>query len=227
MRATRPDLFEFWTAEECWLAGLLWADGCLHDRGRGRRAIIVGQVDEGTVAEAARIAGCRHSSYAQKPPRQTIHQMTIGERVAVTRIADAGLAEPKLSTRTWPDLPHMDAFLRGLFDGDGSVLWHQQGGRRKTPTTPLRLYTQFCGSLPLLEGVQTYLADFGISPKKILFNGKTRPIRKIAWNHADSLRFRSVIYAVDGPCMARKREIFFRDHSDPRATPTRLQDRAA
>jgi hypothetical protein len=207
-RVTRPDLFKHWTLEECWLAGLLWADGCLHDRGT-KKTVVLGLVDEDAIMQAALVTGCHPRSSPQAPPRKTMHSISFGERTAIARLEAVGMGEPKLTTRPWPDLPHPGAFLRGVFDGDGSVMWHQQGGRRKTARSPLRLYSHISGSALLLGGVQSFLQGYGVAPKKIFLNGRANPIHRIGWNHADSMRVADAMYADAGPYMERKRATFY------------------
>jgi hypothetical protein len=209
MRQGRPDLFERWTPEECWLAGLLWADGHYAVRGK-YRAVMLNLTDEEIIAAAANVIGCPYRTYDQHPTaggRKPLHRLSFGHPVPVGRLAAVGFSEPKLTTRPWPELPHPASFLRGLFDGDGCVTWHQQGGRHKTPRTPWRLFCHLCGSLPCIEGFQQFLHGYGISPKKPIRNGS---IHRVNWNHADSLRLAAVMYSEAGPCLQRKRETFKR-----------------
>lgn len=208
--ATRLDLFERWSPAECWLAGLLWADGHYCVR-QSWSSVQLNLTDEEAIAHAAKITGGRYRTHEQHVRdgyvRKPVHRMTFGERHAVARLVAVGFAEPKLTTRSWPNLPHLASFLRGAFDGDGSVLLHQQGGLRKLPTSPLRLHASLCGSERFLAGVQRFLAGYDITPKKIInHNG----VWKIQWNHTDSLRLAGVLYSEPGPLLSRKKAIFDR-----------------
>jgi hypothetical protein len=213
-RATRPDLFTSWTPEECWLAGLLWADGHYNESRPGKPRIMLNLTDEDAMKHAVAITGGRYGTHSQPTfdgyNRKPVHRMSFGERHAVRRLVAIGFMEPKLTTRSWPDLPHLASFLRGAFDGDGSVLLHQQGGRKKTAGSPLRLHSALCGSVPFLEGVQAFLVPYGIAPKKILGGNAMKSVWKVQWNHRDSLRLAAMMYAEPGPFIARKREIFDR-----------------
>ena len=210
-RGTRDDLFTRWDVDECWLAGILWTDGSLCDAndGRGTRKVKIAMTDQAVIQEAARITGCTPHSYEQKPPRQTVHEIRFAARDVVGRLAEAGMDQPKLTTRSWPALPHPAAFLRGLMDGDGYVTWHYQG--KRTATSKLRLFACLCGSMPLLTGAQGYLKEFGIKPKNPYPAGASKRIYSVGWNHADCLRLAKILYSDDGPCMARKRAAFLND----------------
>ena len=59
----------------------------------------------------------------------------------------------------------------------------------------------------LREGVQAFLANWGITPKKIRAHNGTWCAQ---WNHRDSLTLAEVIYSEPGPCLARKRDVFAR-----------------
>lgn len=205
----RAGLFEHWTPEECWLAGLLWADGHLAIDGSYRR-VMLNLTDEEAIAGAATVIGCQYRTYAphaSSKGRKPVHRLQFGDQVAVAHLAAIGFDEPKLTTRPWPELPYPASFLRGMFDADGSVLLHQQGGRKKSPFAPLRLYSKVYGSVPCLAGLQDFLAGYGITPKKPVRVGSTWIV---GWNHRDSLGLARVMYAESGPHLRRKREIFER-----------------
>jgi LAGLIDADG-like domain len=176
----------------------LWADGHLNRQGT-KSAVKLTLTDEDAVKKATEVTGARYHSYPQRPPRKTVHVTQFGDRPAVERLVNIGFGDKPLA---WPMLPHPASFLRGAFDGDGAVIWHQQGGRRKTVTTPLRLHTTLCGTALFLEGVQEFLAArAGISPKTISYHNG---IWRVQWNHSDSLRLAGAIYSEDGPRMDRK-----------------------
>jgi hypothetical protein len=202
---TRPDLFERWTAAECWLAGLIWADGCLSADGPWFK-VSLALVDEQAIALAAEIAGCSYSTYNRRADRRALHSIRIGHRVAVQRLRDRGLTERKSLIAEWPEFPHSSAFMRGAFDGDGSVGWYATDRGQGRRGAELRLHASLCGSVHFLDGVQRHLVAYGISERKILPHGS---IHRLQWNHADSLRLRDVLYADGGPCLERKRSIFF------------------
>ena len=61
------------------------------------------------------------------------------------------------------------------------------------------------GPAAVLEGAGGWLADQGISPKRLNRHGASW---RIAWHHADSLRLAGIMYADPGPCVARKKALF-------------------
>lgn len=205
--ATRADLFSAWTPDECWLTGLIWADGCL-TMSRGKPFVVLSMTDEQAVRDAAHVAGCRYHRRAQTPPRRDVFTMKFGAASAVAALVGLGLEPRKSLTAPWPTLPHPDAFLRGAFDGDGSVGWYVQGNQAKRRAgAPPRLHSSLCGSHAFLDGAQRFLAEKGIEPRKINTHGR---VWRLQWNHRDSLTLRDVLYSDGGPCLERKREQFFK-----------------
>jgi hypothetical protein len=208
-RATRPDLFEQWTPEECWLAGLIWTDGHLgHEHGDNWR-VTLRMTDEDVIAEAARIAGCPYSTndnpHGIGAHPKPVHSIRFGERKAVGRIAALGMSEPKLDGRYFPAIKHPASFLRGAFDGDGSV--HRQVEKR-IKGHPERLMSVLFGGPAFLAGVQDFLYGYGIKHKTIWPHPPSGRVSRIGWAHHDSLRLAAVMYGEPGPCLDRKHQRF-------------------
>lgn len=196
-------LFTAWTPAERWLAGLLWADGhILPDRSRGHR-IILNLVDGDVIGLAAEVIGPAHRRYPPQPPRKPawrpLHRLEFTDTLG----ALAGLGFRPKPDRRWPAELASAELLRGLFDGDGSVCWHD-GGRGEKP----RLRAVLDSPAAVLEGANQWLADQGIRPRNLNRHG---PVGwRLRWAHRDSMRLAAIMYAEPGPCMARKQAVFRR-----------------
>lgn len=194
-------LFAAWTPAERWLAGLLWADGhILPDRSRGHR-IILNLVDGDVIGLAAEVIGPAHRRYPPQPPRKPtwrpLHRLEFTDTLG----ALAGLGFGPKPERRWPAELASPELLRGLFDGDGYVGWVSD---KRWPT--LRYLKSAMGGPPaVLDGMQLWLSDQGISPKKVNRNGGGWQVQ---WSHRDSLRLAAIMYADAGPCLARKQAVF-------------------
>lgn len=212
-RATRPDLFEHWTPEECWLAGLIWSDGNYghHGSAHGENwRITLRLTDEDILATAAGIAGC---SYQTAPNMhgmginpKPVHTLRFGERHAVSRIAALGMSESKLTSRPFPDIKHPGSFLRGAFDGDGSVTRYVQKAVKRRPE---RLMSTLFGGPVFLAGVQDFLVGYGIKHHTVRPKEPRGRVFYLSWAHGDSMRLAGVMYSEDGPRMDRKYQKFF------------------
>lgn len=200
----RPDLFERWTPDELWLAGLIWADGCLTGDGR----VHVVSVDLEMMEHAARITGCTMHSRRMKPPRQTIHDVVFGSRIVVSRLVGVGLTGRKSlhgAFPTFPDDLDLRHFVRGYFDGDGSIGLYRNPSV-KDPDWPPRLHGNIVGSHEFLTGLNEVLVQQGGMKSR-------RPHRKgaiwqLQFNHGCALKLADYMYAEPGPRLTRKFELF-------------------
>lgn len=196
------DLFGRWTPGERWLAGLLWADGYIEP---GKHRIQLNLVDEDVIKAAAAVVecggfGCNIYRSPARGMHRTLHRLVFTDVLGeMTRLGFG-----RGPDRTWPAELASGAFLRGLFDGDGTVFWREVSGYKY-------LCTSLCGTRAVLDGAQNWLAGQGIPPKSVL---KQPGLWKIRWHHHDSMRLAGVIYADAGPCMERKRLRFLNSGGD-------------
>lgn len=190
---------------ECWLIGLIWADGCLV-ADRGHRRITLVSTDIELMEHAANISGApAHRRSDQRAGRKPSYALHISGP-PVIRLHELGLRSRKSHTASMPVVNHPDAFVRGYFDGNGCVGLYRSPNLRN-PNAPPRLKTHFVGAYDLLSGIQETVATVDIAPKKI---GVKSSVWQVNYNHADSLRLAGFMYAHGGPHLPRKKEIFDR-----------------
>lgn len=203
----KADLFAAMTPEESWLTGLIWADGCLHvqRRDRGGKVLSLELTDEDAVAQAAEIAGVTYYAHDNSHRgRKTTYKIRIGNPSVINRLEMLGLSPNKSLTATFPKLDYEQHFIRGYFDGDGTVFHFRNPSC--SPSNPPRLVSGFEGSREFLIRLQVHLATgAGIKPKKLYRNSS---IWRYRLNHADSLRLAHYMYDEGGPAMKRKRDEF-------------------
>jgi hypothetical protein len=129
--------------------------------------------------------------------RLPLHRLQFTDREAAGRLAALGFG-PK-PDRAWPAALASGAFMRGLFDGDGCVLWRCVRGRNY-------LLARLRGPVAVLDGAQKWLADQGFPARRVYPDGDGHTVQ---WSHRDSLRLAEVMYSEPGPFMARKRDVFY------------------
>jgi len=191
-----------WPPERRWLAGLLWADGHLAED----RRVHLNLVDEQTLAAAAALVG---RSYGTSPGKKRpgggryspLHRLTFTDDEFVSALVSLGFGPKPL--RPWPSALTSGAFLRGMFDGDGSVRWVLA----RNECTP-HLRTVLSCQVPVLEGCQGWLTGRGFRPGCIVPRPHSPGSGQLQWAHYDSLRLAKLMYAEPGPYMTRKRAAF-------------------
>ncbi len=221
----RPDLFEHWTAGESWLAGVIWADGCLLEefrRYRQRRYVVLNTSDIEIADQAAAIVGAQVRTYP--PGKRSIlpsHRVQIGLAPVVERLVDLGLAPRKSKTCEWPSIPgHLDSFVRGYFDGDGSVGIYTI--KDKASGTPYdRLKVNFVGSGAFLDGLQDHLIQaIGARRQKLVSHSN---VYYLWYSYQTALDLAAYMYADGGPHLPRKAKVFQRARALPRPPLSRIR----
>lgn len=199
----RQDLFKRLTSEECYLLGLIWSDGCL--TGKGSRTIQFVSTDLELAEHASRISAAPIRTRPRTAPLKTAYVIGIGGRVVMDRVEALGLTRRKSHSASLPDVPHVADFVRGYFDGDGTVGLYRNPNLRRPEALP-RLMSGFIGSHQLMTELQLIMEEHaGIRPKKV---GASGSVWCLQYNHRDSLRLADYLYAEDGPCLGRKKAIF-------------------
>lgn len=211
-----PDLFSDWTDPEAWLAGLIWSDGCLHIEGNHKR-VIFSTTDQELASLAGKISGLtfrRYQSHSNDGcTRKPIMNINIGHQGPVERLIRAGLTPRKSLTSEFPvGMPEraIPGFVRGYFDGNGCAGLYRNPSKTKCPIP--RIKVKFTGAKSVLSGIQDWVADCGISPKKLTPAGK---VWQLNYNHGDSLRLSEFMYSGGGPFLSRKRQVFIEGAAQP------------
>ena len=200
-RSGNQDAFSSVTAEEAWLIGLIWADGCLvgnrHDGAGGR--VELDSVDLDMATEAARIVGSTVRE-KQQAGRKPIYRVTFSGN-PVDRLEAIGLEQRKSFTAGPPDLADglVRHFIRGLFDGDGTVGLYGPPQRR-------RLTSGVVGNHQMMAWAASELSSRAGTPTREPYRHSS--IWGIRFNHYDSLRLADFLYGDGGPHLARKRDLF-------------------
>lgn len=133
-----------------------------------------------------------------------------------------GLTEAKSRTITWPMLPkHLEgAFVRGVLDGDGSVMLNQ---RRKNQQAA-DLNVQFVGaSIPFRDALSEWLTgntirhSIRMNPKSLVWS--INVIQQSSATFLYNLLYRP---GVAVPCLRRKKDNYDRWLAQPRARTGRI-----
>ena len=115
--------FESWSPEMAWCLGLLWTDGCLTER----HSIELTSTDRDVLEKFKKsVSGEQKISKCYDRRRgYSWFRYRFGSLVVANRLRELGLTERKSLVVDFPRIPHkyLRHFLRGVFDGDGSVMW--------------------------------------------------------------------------------------------------------
>ena len=197
----RQDAFSEVDEREAWVIGLFWADGCIEypaNMEAGR--VTLDTVDFDMGRQVAEILGTSLRSKAHRQGCKPLFR-TYLSGLPVDRLAALGMSPTKTTDCAPPAIERGMAshFIRGFFDGDGTVGIYGPPGRR-------RLTSGFVGTKEMLEWISATLAgEAGFGGQRI---ARHSSIWHLRFNHYDSLRLAEFMYGDGGPCLGRKFDKF-------------------
>lgn len=192
-----PDLnfFSSWSSELAWMIGLIWSDGCLSGN-----TVEICSKDFQLIDLVMSLTGGR---YGLKNQGQHL-RITFTSKEITNFLRSVGLTERKSLTVEWPKMPteYMGDFMRGLIDGDGSVLIREDRPGQQVPDLVVQLVT---ASQNLRSGIAQWFDNqnirYGLSYRD-MGNG----LWKFSVRHQESLRtLYRLLYPSDHVvCLHRK-----------------------
>ena len=126
--------FEKWTPEMAYILGYIFADGSLEDASylRGKYLRITSK-DEEILLKIKKILNSSHKLQLRKPIKinfkkstyfsKVLYLLRIGDHKIFDDLINLGVTTRKSLTLKFPEIPTLffPHFVRGYFDGDGSV----------------------------------------------------------------------------------------------------------
>lgn len=190
--------FSSWSSEMAYVLGLIITDGCITDQG----TISLSMNDREILEKVKFIMGSEHPITAsQHQPK--LFNFRFAREGMVNNLAELGIGPRKSLTVNFPSIPDafMSDFIRGVFDGDGSVFFNSRNNAYP-------LIAKFCsGSKDFIAGLEINLQKLGL-PKRNIYEQKTKNgiYYMIKYSHRDSQNLFNILYKnhPNTPFMERK-----------------------
>lgn len=148
--------------DKAYFLGFIYADGFITKRSQGQNILGITLAEDEPLEKFKKYINCNKpigiykkiNSYSDKSIE---HKLALISDKLVSDIEKLGVIERKTLILTFPDLskdliPH---FIRGYFDGDGSVFLHKDS--RKEYPEKVYLGINICGTKEFLEGLLSHL----------------------------------------------------------------------
>lgn len=167
-------LFDGWSRELAYLVGATITDGCVESadyqtpRGVYRHRVVAWQVADMEWLETLKaVLSARRAIEVCQRKHGTYYRLRIQGQAAVDAFARYGVLPRKSMVKTMPAVPpeFFYHFLRGVIDGDGSVMV-RTGGKLNRPGYKRLVVTIASGSEAFMSNIQA------IAGGKIRYNGK-------------------------------------------------------
>jgi len=124
-KTKNEDFFKCWSSEMAYVLGFIAADGSIIKNKRGAHFLEVETIDKGLLESIRKLIGSNHKIGIRKRSVswQVSYRLQVGSKVMFDDLVDLGLTQNKAKRLRIPDVPkkYLAHFVRGYFDGDGSV----------------------------------------------------------------------------------------------------------
>lgn len=212
--------FDEWSSEMAYWLGFIYADGSVQNNDRAHRlkiGLTESDVDHLEKFKKAleytgnvKISKTNYTKVSGELAMSSV--IDINSKKLITTLVNIGVIPNKSLTVEFPDVPEeyeLD-FIRGYFDGDGSVgiqyPTNTKGVRTVTPQIRVRLIS---GSLAFIEKLEDILHRRGLKRKKISKNKRTKNyLYEICYSTKESMILYDMFYKEESVRLDRKYKSF-------------------
>ena len=201
--------FKSWSGKMAYVLGLIVTDGCIS---KSLHTVSLAMNERELLKKVKAAMGTNIPVRASRHQAR-LYEFNISRQEMVRDLLDLGLTPQKSATIEFPDVPeeYLPHFIRGVFDGDGSVTLH---GSRTRKGKVLWLQAHFCSaSKSFMKSLESKLRRLGMPKQNIrVGRGTNIPIYRITYGHKDSKILFEVMYRDigNGLFLERKYTVFKR-----------------
>ena len=146
-----------------YVLGFFMADGALTKNPRGSKYVDIGITDKDLLEKIRNCFGSNHKitiRKSSKPNQKDIFRLQIGSKTMFNSLLKFGLSPNKTFRFKLPNIPtkYFANFVRGYFDGDGSVWFGLSHKSRKTQTPTLQA-SFISGNKKFIENLAKSLSE--------------------------------------------------------------------
>ena len=156
--------FKEWSPEMAYILGYFVADGCMFVNPRGSHYIEFTSTDRESIQKIKTAMHSQHSIGEREynnPNWKIGYRLQIGSKEMFRDLSNLGFQPNKSKVVRMPTIPKrfLSHFIRGYFDGDGSIFFGAyKRNDRTTETLQFRITTSFAsGSKEFLKDLQTLI----------------------------------------------------------------------
>ena len=211
-RTFNEKFFDDWSSKSAYVIGLLAADGCISKRFGKEGQVIdtrvtISLTDRQLIDDVEKVLDGNLTIMERQVNKKKQYVLQMYSAHVVNRLIEVGITPRKSLDLRWPDMPIqcVPHFVRGVFDGDGSVFQESRSGKCRVSFVG--------GSLTFFEELKSSLLQLSIETTKIYTELRSKnPSYKLRVNKEESIgRFYNFIYSCMGKgdvCLLRKRQKF-------------------
>jgi len=193
--------FEKWSTEMAYILGLIITDGCVSQTGT-----VSLRINDRDLLEKVRQAMESEHRIRSYKHQKKLYGFQFTREKMTDNLKRLGVLPKKSLTVDFPDIPDLFIvdFIRGVFDGDGSVFFEKRNPRSTLKTSFVSSSKKF------IEKLEKKLQKLGMPPSMI-YKQKTKNTvsHMIRYANKDSIKFYNILYKNvpdNGLYLERKRD---------------------
>ena len=195
-------VFDSLNATSVYWLGFLFADGCIHQYERGSLSLNVALSEKDRAHLEALQIFLHTTSPLRNEAKTRSVRLSVRSDTLCQKLIALGCTPRKSLSLVYPStLPHERHFIRGYFDGDGSVYVNE-----KVYCAP---GVSFVGTHIFLEKLQeTLIRDAGINANAIRSHAHSQAKYLLYSGRGNAKKIYDYLYAESGPYLERKKAVF-------------------
>jgi len=201
--------FKKWGSEMSYILGFMYADGNMIINSRGAHFFAVYSSDKNLLKQMLICMKSEHKLSQRNNIMNPSYSFQIGSKEMFDDLVSIGLTPNKSKRMKLPDVPrkYFADFIRGYFDGDGSVwLGEIHKNRKKTMNTIRVTFTS--ASIDFLKYFHKSLKVLGIKGGAV-YVAKRGNYGRLVFSAHDSLKLYKIMYNVGNELFLNRKKLIF------------------
>jgi len=193
------DFFKKWTLEMAYVLGFFAADGYITVNKRGGQFWCIQITDKKLLESIKEVIEAEHKINIRLPNKNKlnesiIYRLQIGSIEMCDDLRKLGFSQRKTKSLVIPNIPkkYFSDFVRGYFDGDGSIWMGKIHKERKTKHNVLKLTFTSC-SYEFIKELQNKLFFFGLEGGCI-YRPKNKNFSRLQFSTLNALKLYNFMY---------------------------------
>lgn len=181
------NFFSQWSTEMSYVLGLIFTDGCIQKDKRGRSASVVLSINDlSLLGKVRNLMGSTHR--IAKLKQKGLYRFAFGREKILKDITNLGLTPNKSKIVKFPNMPeeYLRHFIRGCWDGDGSVFFQYK--------KKLLMTFYVSGSKEFIEKMEDVLYRNAGLAKRVIYTRPGGTSFYFKYAHQDSIKLFHYMY---------------------------------
>ena len=203
------DFFKTWSSDMAYILGFMYADGNIMEGKRGNHYVAIYTADDDLLVKMARCMQSDHKIAERISDTGSNFRIQIGSKEWFHDLGLLGLFPDKTARMRLPKIPqeYFGDFVRGYFDGDGSVWSGLMHKKRPTMTLTIQVTFTSC-SQDYLQDLYSALQSVGIRGGSI-FVPKSANCARLTFSSNDALKIYNIMYNAGHNLFLKRKKVVF------------------